>query len=385
MTAEEIRADEDINLLDYWRVLVKRRRLFFLIVGTAIIASVAVSLLLPKIYAATASLLPPQESASGAGLITSQLPSGLGGLAGGVLGGKSPTDLWMGILKSRTVFDEVVAEFELKTRYRAKNDTEARERLRDAVKIKKSKEDILSITVENRDPALAAEMANAFVEKLDRINQSILTTSGGRMRAFIEKRLKEAKVALTNSEDAVKAFQEENGAVKLDVQSKAIIEAIGTVKGELMAKEVALKTLLSYATPQNPDVKILKTEVKELSAALSRLEKGREGVTSKGIFIPTDRLPNLGLQYARLLRDAKIHETLYGLLTEQFEMARIQEAKDSSTVQVLDIATVPEKKVKPKRALIVILSTFTAGFFAVFLIFFLEYIEAAKARSLTTE
>ncbi len=383
MIEEDIRIDDEINLLDYWRVLVKRKVLLCLIVFVAMIASVVISLVLPEIYASTTSLLPPQDSASGAGLLASQLPGGLGGLAGGMLGGKSQTGIWMGILGSRTVLDEMVQQFNLKEVYQVKSDPVARERLRASVNITKSKEDILSITVEDQSPELAAEMANALVEALDRVNQSILSTSGGRIRAFVEKRLKEAKVALTQSEDALKAFQEEKGAVKLDAQSAAIIEAIGTLKGELMGKEVALKTLLSYATAQNPEVKILKAEVKELKAALSSLEKGNAGVSSKGIFIPTDQLPNLGLQYARLLRDAKIHETLYGLLSEQYEMARIQEAKDSSTVQVLDVATVPEKRVKPKRALIVILSTFTAGFFGIFLIFFLEYIETAKAKSFT--
>ncbi len=383
MNEAEQYSDDEINLLDYWHVLAKRKFLFFAVIFVAMIVSVIVSLMLPKIYASTTSLLPPQENPSGMSAIASQLPGGLGGLAGGMLGGKSPTNLWMGILKSRTVLDDIVKQFNLKEVYQAKSEAEARTLLRGALRITKSKEDILSITVEGQDPELTAKLANAFVETLDRINQSILTTSGGRMRAFVEKRLEEAKKALMASEDAVKAFQEENGAVKLDVQSSAIFQAIGTVKGELMAKEVALKTLLSYATPQNPEVKILKTEVKELRSALSSLEKGNDdpdGPASKGIFIPTDRLPNLGLQYARLLRDAKIHETLYSLLTEQYEMARIQEAKDSSTVQVLDIATVPEKRVRPKRRVIVMLSTFTAGFFAIFLIFFLEYIENAKKK-----
>ncbi len=378
---EEIRQEDDINLLDYWRVLFKRKLLFLVILSTAFILSAIVSLSLPKIYASTTSLLPPQDSGSGAGLISSQLPSGLGGFAGGMLSGKSPIHLWIGILKSRTVFDEIVEQFNLKSLYQVQTVSDARHLLRTQVHIKKSKEDILSITVEGKNPELITQMANAFVEALDRMNKSILTTSGGRLRLFVEKRLKEAKMALTEAENAVRVFQEKNGAVKLDAQSQAIIGAIGTLKGELMAKEVALQTLLSFATPQNPQVKTLKTEVKELKSALLNLEKGKEGVDSKGIFIPTDRLPDLGLQYARLLRDAKIHETLYGLLTEQYEMARIQEAKDSSTVQVLDLATIPDENIKPKKRLIVILSTFTAGFFGVFLIFFLEYIEKSKMQS----
>lgn len=375
-------ADDEINLLDYWRVLVKRKKLLTRIVGTAILGSIFISLILPKIYAASTSLLPPQDTSAGASLISSKLPGGLGGLVGGALGMKSPIDLWVGILNSRTVHAEIVSAFNLKAVYNTQNNEEAIKTLRTAVNIKKSKEQILSITVEDRDPERAAEMANAFVAALDRINQGITTTSGGRMRAFIEERLEEARGALKKSEEAVKVFQEENGAVKLDAQSTAIIGAIGEVKGHLLAKEVALQTLLSYATPQNPEVRLLSAEVEELRRALQKLEEGENNkkgeLARKSIFIPTTKLPNLSLQYVRLLRDAKIHETLFELLVEQFEIARIQEAKDSPTVQVLDAAIPPQRRIKPKRSLIVILSTFSAGFFGIFIVFFLEYIEKAK-------
>jgi len=378
--------DDEINLLDYWRVLVKRKKLLFAIVFLAAIASIVTSLMLPKMYASTTSLLPPQNAASGAGLISSKLPGGLSGLAGNALGMTSPIDLWVGILKSRTIQDEIVSAFQLKAVYRTESEEAARRQLDDAVQIKKSKEEILSITVEDRDPQRAADIANALSEALDRFNRGITTTSGGRMRAFVENRLADAKIALAQSEEALKAFQEKNRAIKLDDQSAAIIGAIGEVKGTLIAKEVELQTLLSFATPENPQVKTLKTEVKELRKMLQSLAAGgdHEGEESRNIFIPTDRLPDLSLQYVRLLRDAKIHETLFELLTEQFEMARIQEAKDSPTVQILDMAVPSETRVRPKRAQIVILSTFTAGFFGIFLVFFLEYLNKAKAMEMAS-
>jgi len=235
----ETLADDEINLLDYWRVLVKRKKLLARIVGAAILGAILISLILPKIYAASTSLLPPQESSGAGSLISSQLPGGLGGLVGGALGLKSPIDLWVGILKSRTVFGKIVSEFNLKAVYEVSSDEAAIKALRSAVNIKKSKEQILSITVEDRDPERAAELANAFVKALDRINRGITTTSGGRMRAFVEGRLNEAKLALLKSEEALKDFQEENGAVQLDAQSSAIIGAIGEVNGHLLAKEVA--------------------------------------------------------------------------------------------------------------------------------------------------
>jgi len=206
------------------------------------------------------------------------------------------------------------------------------------------------------------------------------------MRVFIEKRLNEAKIELTKAEEAIKAFQEGNRAVKLDDQSRAILEAIGTVKGQLMAKEVELQAMLSYATPNNPQAEILKTQVEELTEKLRELGEGKKKLgnpSSQDIFIPTAKIPDLALRYARLLREAKVQQTLYELLTQQYEMARIQEAKDTPTVQVLDEAKVPELKSKPSKRQIVMLSAITAGFFAIFLAFFLEYVEKVRVQEKT--
>lgn len=375
--------DNVINLLDYWRALIRRRRLIGFLVGAVFIASAIISLLLPKIYASTTSILPPQqESSMSAGIASSQL-SGVGGLAGGFWGLKSPADLWVGILKSQTVRDAIISRFDLMTILKVTTWEDARSLLNKMIRVTKSKEDIISITVEDTDPRRAALIANAFVEELDRVNKGIVMSAGGRMRSFIEKRLTEEKVELAKIENAVKEFLEKNGAVKLDDQSKAIIDTIGRVKGQVMAKEVELQTFLSYATPNNPQAEILRAQVEELKGSLRELEEGKKGdrSPSKGVFIPTSKMPGLALQYAQLLRDAKVQETLYGLLTQQYEMARIQEAKDSPTVQVLDVAKVPERKLKPKRASIVILSTFTSIFIAVFAALFVEHVEKNKSES----
>lgn len=378
--------DDTIIILNYWNILVKRRKLIGLIIGGTFFVSTIISFLLPKIYVSTTSILPPQQEGSmGVGMAAaSQLAgSSLGGLAGGFLGLKSPADLWVGILKSETIQDEIISRFDLKTLYQKKTIEDARAVLNKNLSIRKSKEDIISITVENDDPKRASEMANAFVEELDRMNKRIVMTSGGRMRSFVEKRLNEQKIEVEKIEEQVKYFQEKNGAVKLDDQSKAIFETIGKVKGQLMAKEIELQTLLSFATPSNPQAELLKSQVEEIRGSLRELEEGKKGAqfSSKSVFIPTMKIPDLALQYARLLRDAKVQETLYGFLTQQYEMARIQEAKDSPTVQVLDVAKIPEKKSKPKRSLIVILSTFMATFLSVFIAVFMEFSEKAKSET----
>lgn len=383
MTTDE-RIDEDqINLLDYWRVLLKRKLLIGIIVGAAIICSIIYSLTLPAIYASTASIFPPQQESSMSG-IASQLPGGLGSLAGGFLGISAPADMWQAILKSEAIREAIINRFDLVRALKESSMGDARNTLGGMTKVAKSKEGIIAITVEDKDPARAAAIANAYVEELDKINKGMVTTSGRRMRVFVEERLVGSKEELAKAENAIRGFQEKNRAVKLDDQSRTVIEAIGTLKGQLMAKEVELQTLLSYATPTNPNAELLSTQVSELKERLRELEEGKPKLgnsSSKDIFIPTSKMPDLSLQYARLFRDAKVQQTLYELLTQQYEMARIQEAKDTPTVQVLDDAKVPEKKVKPNRREIVILSTIIALFSGIFMAFLLEYIKKIRLES----
>lgn len=368
---------DEINLLDYWRILIKRKRIIGLIVGSAFILSIAVSLALPEIYASTARLLPPQQETP----LVSSSSIGLGSLMS-LWGMRSPADLWVGILNSRTVKDAIIDRFNLKELYEAETIDDARLTLEKKVVIENSSEDIISVTVEDKSPEMAAQIANAYIEELDRINKGVLMTSGRRMRTFLEKRLIDAKSELAKAEDRLKAFQEKYRAVKLDDQSRAIIESIGNIKGQLMAKEVELNTMLSYAAPTNPQVEVLNTVVSELRKKLRELEEGKikDSINfQKNIFIPTSMFPDLSLKYVRLLRTIKVQETLYQLLTQQYEMARIQETKDSPTIQILDKAQVPEKKSKPRRTVIVILSVFTSAFFSVFLSFFMEYMDGCKS------
>jgi uncharacterized protein involved in exopolysaccharide biosynthesis len=383
-------ADEEISLLDYGRVVYKRRRLVLSLVGGAFLVSLIVSLLLPKYYAAMASVLPPQpEPVIGAPIALSGVGALGGGGAGGgsgaaaglaqsFLGMKSPGDLWAGILKSQRVMDTIIDRFKLREVYGKETIEDTRRALEGCVNVDAGKEGIVSVTVEDKDPKQAAAMANAFIQEMDRVNRLTGTTSSGRTRAFIEQRLGETKAALAIAEDALRAFENRNKAVKLDDQATAIIQAFGDVKGKLVAKEVELGSLLSFATASHPQVKMAKTEIAELQGQLRKLEKGTPG--ARDIFVATDQVPNLNVEYLRLLRDVKYEEILFQLLTQQYEVARIQEAKDTPTVQILDYAKVPEKKSRPKRAIIVLLSTFVATFIGVFAAFSLEYLEVHRLK-----
>lgn len=370
-------SSEDLNIIEYWHVIVRRKKFIATLTGAAAAISIIISLLLPKIYSASASVLPPQQESGLASGLLSQVPGNIGGLAGSLLGMQSKADVWVGILKSQTVRDAIITRFNLRERYKADNIEDTRKVLDKMVTVRMSEDDeIISITVEDKDPAAARDMANAFIEELDRVNRTVIMTSGRRTREFVDKRLSEAGDELKRLEAEMKSFQERHGAIQLDEQGKAIIESMGKVKGALIAKEVELQTLMSYAAPTNPHVSLLKDEIDGLRAKLSEFEHGGN-LANGSVFIPTSRLPSLNIQFARKLREAAVQQTLYELLTQQYELARIQEAKDSPTVQVLDYATTPEKKTKPKRSLIVLLSTFTVLCFGVFYSLLGEYMKVA--------
>ncbi len=378
--------EKEISLADYWQTLVRRRRLIVYIVGAAFVISCIVSLVLPKEYKATASVLKPQTNdnllaakvAGVAGISPAGLLSGMADFSG---------DVWIGILKSRTVSDDIINRFNLGSVYGYKKIEDTRKKLWKMVNIlNNKKEGIIKISVLDRSPERAAEMANAFVYDLDRINRNIVMTSGRRTRIFVGQRLKETKKNLDAAEKALEEFQQKYRAVNLGDQSKVIIRSIAAVRAKLMAKEVELQTLLSYATPDNPQVQILASEKRELKQRLSELENKRSSTYgdkgSQDIFVPTGMMPALELDYENLMRDKATQEALYKLLVRQYEMAKIQEVKNSPTVQVLDRAAAPTKKAKPRRTLIVISCTFTALVLAAFAAFFLDYLEGIRQNGI---
>jgi len=372
----ELSYNDEINLLDYWRILVKRRWWVGLIVFGVFVVSVVVSLLLPKIYTATTTLFPPTEEGS-SGL-------GLGMMMMVQFGyGEDTASLWVEILESPRVQDAIITKFNLKKEYKLDTIEEVRNGLQGAVAIRKSKKgNIISIAVEDKDPKQAARIANAFVDELDRINKDVVMTRGKRTRLFLDRRLKETKDDLDTSENLVRVFQEQYKAVKLDDQSRTIIDAIGTLKGQVMAKEVEIEMLLSYSASASPQVEIIRRQIQGLKEQLAMLQKGtfdRANMDQKDIFIPTERLPEILFQYTQLVREAKIQEAIYQLLTQQYEMARIEETKDSPTVTVLDIAKAPEKRTSPKRFRIVLISTLMSAFVAMLIAILVERLGVKSA------
>lgn len=359
--------EQEINLLELLHILVKRKAFIVKICSFAIVASVIYSLTLPNIYSSTATILPPQkESGGGLSALIGQA-GGLAGLAGGFAGGG---DLYLGILKSRSIADSVVHRLGLIKVYQTKNLEEARLSLESAVKVQADKDGIISITANDPDPKLSALLANTFVDELGKITVRLNLSKAGTERVFLEKRLELVKKDLVKAEEDLKSFSQVNKIFKVDSQAQASIEGIARLKADLASKEVQLAVLNSKQTEQSPEVKALQSGIRRLKLEMGALAgngNNGEGIPSLG------NVPGVGLEYSRKLRELKSQEAIFEQLTKQYEVAKLNEAKDSSAFQVLDEAVIPFKKSKPRRAQIVILSTAVALFVSVLIISLQEY------------
>jgi uncharacterized protein involved in exopolysaccharide biosynthesis len=366
----EAEAEEEINLLELLRVLVRNLPLIVKITTAAVILSVCYSLTLKNVYTAKATLLPPQKDSGGGGAaaLLASMGGGLAGFAGG-LGGSA--DLYLGLLKSRTVTDSVIKRLDLHTEFKSKNADSTRTTLQNLVKFQAGKDGIITITADYKDPAKAALLANTFIDELQKKSLQLNLTKASTERNFLEKRLTVVKQDLKIAEEEMKGFQEKNKTIKADSQAAAAIEGIARLRAEIVSKEVQLAALRSSMTDES-------AEVRTLLAGISKLKSQQNSMSGSGVgggVIPSvGSAPSIGVEYIRRLRELKTQEALFEQLTKQFELAKINEARDSSSLQVLDEAVAPLRKSKPKRALIVILSAVTAFFCSVFLVFIKEYL-----------
>jgi uncharacterized protein involved in exopolysaccharide biosynthesis len=336
----------------------KRALLGIPLVG-AVMAAV-ISLLMPNYYAAVTKILPPQQNQSSAAMALAQLGSAAG-LASTSLGIKNPNDLYVGMLKSRTVADRLIERFALQKLYDRATLLDTRRVLEQRTAISHGRDGIITVQFEDTDPARAAEIANGYIEELYKLTQTLAVTEAGQRRLFLEKQLKLTRDALADAEVELKKTQEATGLIKLDEQGRAIIEAVAKLRGLIAAKEVEAATMRAFATERNPTYVRTQQELAGLRLELTRLEKASRNPNKDGdIFVPTGKVPEAGLEYVRRFRDVKYYETVFELLAKQFEIAKIDEARDTSIVQVLDRALPPERKSRPHRTLIVVVTGLAA-------------------------
>jgi tyrosine-protein kinase Etk/Wzc len=259
--------------------------------------------------------------------------------------------------------------------YKVKYRTVARAKLNGLVTIQSGKDEIITISVEDEDPQRAAVMANAFIEKLKEITQTLAISEASKRRLFFEEQLAKVKEDLLKSEEAMKGLMENTGALSIDAQAKAVIESIADLRAQIAAKEVELKVMKTYTEPKNPDLQKAQDALRGLKEQLQAFETKTGEIPDP--LVPTGRMPQIGTDYARKLREVKYNETLLNLIAGQYEIARVDEAKDAIIIQVLDKAVPPDKKVKPKRMIMVAAAGFVGFSLAIFMAFILEYMNKA--------
>lgn len=349
------------------RLLWNARKLLFEAFFLGALASLGFALTIPSRYEATAQLMPP-ESQPGSGMAAlsalAARAGGLGGFAGDLLRGKNSGALFVGILESRTVQDRLIEQFDLRRFYHASRMEDARAALAGTSRIVEDhKSGIISITVMDHDPQLAAALAQSYVSELDRLVEQVSTSSARRERIFLEERLRAVKRDLDSAAEKFSAFASKNTAIDIPAQGKAMLEAAATLEGQLIATEAELHGLEAMYTDQNVRVRSLRARVAELRSQLAKMggpvgashsPAADSAAADPWLYPPIRQLPILGVTYADLYRQTKIQETVYELLTQQYELAKVEEAKEVPSVKVLDAAVAPTKKSFPPRGLLTV-------------------------------
>jgi tyrosine-protein kinase Etk/Wzc len=353
-------ADQDRNLgnenfrpLSLFLVLLQGRLRIAIITFVSLLIGAVIALSIKTSFTATATILPPQAPQSTASALMGQLGS-LAGLGAGGAGSllKNPADIYVAMLESRTIADHIISQFKLVSLWKQKKMQDTRNALKGHAQFEAAKDGLIVITVTDPSPKLASDMANAFVDELYRMNSTLAVTEAGQRRLFFDQQLEEEKNALAAAENDLRATQEKTGLIELSGQSEMAIRTIAETGAELRSREVELEAMRSYATEQNPDFSRLQSQIEALRRQLSTLENNQKGMLPGDTQVPAGRVPGEGLEYIRKLREVKYHQTLFDLLSRQFEAARIDEAKSAPVIQVIDRALPPDKKSGPPRMLI---------------------------------
>ena len=389
--------DEVLSLMDVLLMFAKHKKKILLYPFIFGIVGLLVSFAMPNWYRATTKILPPQQSQSTASAMLSQL-GGLAGGAGAALGLKSPNDLYVSLLKSRALTDKLIQRFDLQKRYDEKYLETTRKELDERSNITSGKDNMLSIEVEDKDPKIAAEIANAYVDELTILTSKFAITEASQRRVFYEKQLEQAKDKMIAAETALSSGIDSKGMMSVDAQSRAVLETVARLRASISAKQIQLKAMQAFVTPNNAEYKRANQELLGMQDELAKLENGSNykgaAVTDlssspSSIELGPAKAKSVTNNNVQLLRDVKYYQMLYEMLAKQYEIARLDEAKDIPLIQVLDKAIQPERKFKPQRALTAILTAFLGLVLAIIGIIISEVLnqprseeEAEKMRQL---
>ena len=354
----------------------KRRNFVLSIVLAVFIGSAVIALLLPKIYTATVRIMPPQQSQSSAMNMMGQLTPLLSVAAGKDLALRNQNDLYVAMLRSNSVEDQIIDQFQLKALYNKKLYEDARRELESNTNIAAGKEGIISVSVDDRDPHRAAEIANGYVAALEKVNQTLAVSDAAKRRLFFERQVNRAKEDLAVAENALKQTEQRTGIIHLDSQSRLTLEWLSRLQGEAAAKEMQIQAMRSYATAENPQIQLAEQELSAIRAQIAHLAGGNKQESAGDL--PLEKVPGAGLEYLRSWREVKYREALFEFLTKSYEEAQIDEARDASVIQVLDRAQPPERRSRPHRTSIVLLATLFAFMVSVTWVFVSEILERSR-------
>ncbi len=352
-------SDDEMSLLDLSIILAERKYTILWVTAVFTVVAVAISLILPKRYTANVSLLPPQQNSSMAAALASQLSNlgGMAALAGSGLGLKNPNEMFVAMLKSRTVEDAMVQRYGLMTEYHKKYPSDARKEFEKNATVEgNGKDGLIRISVKNPDPNRAAELANGYVDQFRRLSEHLAITEASQRRLFFEQQLQQAKDSLANAEETLKRTEQKTGLIQLDSQARALIESAAALRAQIQAKEVQIQSMETFATNQNAQIVQAQQELESLRAQLAKLG-GSENAAESSLIMTKTKVPEAGLEYIRDLREVKYQETIFEILARQFEVAKLDEAKQGALIQVVDAAIPPDKRSFPQRGLIVALAT----------------------------
>lgn len=369
--SETDRSETEFLFLDIAVLVVEHRRFVvrFILISAALAA--IVSLLLPIRYEAKVLLLPPAQNSSVGSALLGQLGGNMGALgslatlaSGGIL--KNPADMYVALLTSRTSEDALIQRFDLVKEYQKKRTSEARKELEHrTTALSGSKDGLIRLTVEDRDPKRAAELANGYVEEFRKLSATLAITEAARRRLFYQQQLQQAKENLTGAEDAMTKTQRSTGVLEIDSQARALIESAAVLRAQVVAKQVEIEAMRSFATDDNPNLILAKQELAGLQSQLEHVAGSQQDAGSD-INLSKGRVTEAGMEYIRRFRDLKYQEAVYELLAKEFEIAKLDEAQEGSMIQIVDVAVPPDKRSSPHRTLIVIGVTMLAFFIAPF-------------------
>jgi len=354
---------EGLRFLTLVLILVRRWSLIAAVTAICTAAGIALALLLPVRYTAEITILPPQQQNSS---MTSALASQLGSLssmaelAGGSLGLKNKNDMYVSMFKSHIVEESVIQRYNLQAEYHKKLLSDTRKVFEKRASVDGGvKDGLIHISIQDHDARRAAEIANGYVNEFRSLSQHLAISEAAQRRLFLEGQVNQSKQHLADAEEAMKNTQQKTGLIELNSQARALIESASYLRAQIAAKQVQIQGMKNYATDQNAGVAQAEQELASLRAQMQSLTGSQD---TDGMIIPKGQVTEAGLEYVRKLRDIKYYEAEFALLAKQLEIARLDEAREGSTIQVVDPAFTPDKRSFPHRTLIMLVSA-AAGLF----------------------